>query len=130
MDATTIAAIVFALVIAGAIAFQLALAAGMPWGAYAMGGRFPGVFPPRMRVAAVVQAVVLLALGGIVLAAAGVGLAGLLDPAPWLVWVAVIFSALSLLVNAISPSPGERRIWVPAAVVLLASSLVVALTAG
>jgi hypothetical protein len=37
------AAIVFAVVSAGVIAFQLALAAGAPWGDYAMGGADPGM---------------------------------------------------------------------------------------
>ena len=36
--------------------FQIALAAGMPWGHLAMGGRYPGKFPPNMRVGAVIQA--------------------------------------------------------------------------
>ncbi len=124
-----VAAVVFALTAAGAVAFQLALAAGAPWGTYAMGGRFPGVFPPGMRVAAVVQGAVIAGLAVIVL-----GTAGALDLAAlradgglaWLRWVPVAFSALSLVVNLASPSPGERRIWVPVALVLLASSLVVA----
>ena len=41
------AAIVYAATAAGVVAFQVALAAGMPWGEYAMGGAFPGQFPPR-----------------------------------------------------------------------------------
>jgi len=36
------AALLYASVSAGVVAFQIALAAGMPWGAYAMGGAFPG----------------------------------------------------------------------------------------
>jgi hypothetical protein len=47
--------------------------------------------------------------------------------APWAIWAVVGFSALSLALNAITPSAGERRIWVPVAAVMLASSLVVAL---
>ena len=42
-----------------AIAFQVLLALGAPWGAYAMGGTYPGRFPPGMRVVAAVQAAVL-----------------------------------------------------------------------
>lgn len=116
----------FAAVTAGAGAFQVGLALGAPWGSYAMGGRFPGAFPPRFRVAAVVQAVVLALLAIIVLSAAGIAAAGLVEAIPWLVWVPVAFSAVSLVLNAISPSAGERRIWVPVALVLLATSLVVA----
>jgi hypothetical protein len=125
---TIAAAILFALVIAGVIAFQLALALGAPWGAYAMGGAFPGRFPPRMRAAAVVQAGIMALLGVLVLSAAGLVAPGVVDGAPWLIWVPVLVSGLSLLLNLITPSAGERRIWVPVAIVLLATSLVVALS--
>ena len=48
---------------------------------------------------------------------------------PWLVWLPVVVSAVSLAMNAASRSAVERRTWVPVALVMLASSLVVALTA-
>jgi hypothetical protein len=124
---TTIAALVFAICAAGVVAFQLALALGAPWGRYAMGGAFPGRLPPPIRVAAVVQAVVIAFLGVAVLSAAGLVLPDLAVTFPWLVWVAVVVSALAVVLNAISRSAGERRIWVPVSVVLLVSSLVVAL---
>ena len=130
MDVADAAALIFATVIAGVVAFQIALALGAPWGAYAMGGAFPGSFPPRMRVAAVVQAAVLAALAVVVLSTAGLIVPALADGAPWLIWIAVVVSAASLVLNAITPSAGERRIWVPVAVVLLVSSLVVALSAS
>ena len=124
-----IAALLFALVIAGAVAFQLALAAGAPWGAYAMGGAFSGRFPPRMRVAAIVQAMVLTVLAVIVVSHAGLAGASVAEAAPWLVWLAVAVAAASLVLNAISPSAGERRIWVPVAIVLTLTSLVVGVSA-
>ncbi len=127
---TTVAAIIFAVVTAGVIVFQIGLALGAPWGAYAMGGRFPGRYPAGMRVAAVVQAVALAVLAVIVLSRAGLVLASLSQTFPWLVWVAVAFSAVSVVLNLITPSAGERRIWAPVGAVLLASSLTVALTAG
>ncbi len=49
-------AILNAVVTAGAVAFQLALSAGVPWGEYAMGGAYPGQYPPGLRVAALLQA--------------------------------------------------------------------------
>ena len=127
MDVTTIAALVFAVCAAGVIAFQLALALGAPWGRYAMGGAFPGRFPPPMRAAAVIQAVVIALLAVAVLSTAGLVLPDLAASFPWLVLVAVVVSALAVVLNAISRSAGERRIWVPVASVLLVSSLVVAL---
>ena len=127
---TTVAAIVFAVVALGAIAFQLALAFGAPWGEYAMGGAFRGTFPPRLRAAALVQALVLGILAAAVLARAGLVDVPIVRDLPWLAWVAVAFSAVSLVLNAISRSAAERRIWVPVALVLLGSSLIVATGGG
>jgi hypothetical protein len=123
---STVAALVFALVTLGAIAFQVALALGAPWGEFAMGGAFPKKFPPRLRLAAAVQAAVLCILAVAVLSRAGVVDLPVARDLPWLVWVAVAFSAVSLVLNAISRSAGERRIWVPVALVMLVSSLIVA----
>ena len=127
MGVVTAAALIFALVAAGAVAFQLGLALGAPWGAYAMAGRYPGAFPPRLRAAAVVQGAILAFLAIVVLSDALIALPSLAQAAPWLIWAPVVFSAASLVLNVITPSPGERRIWVPVAVAMLASSLVVAI---
>lgn len=129
-DVTTLAALVFATVAAGVVAFQVALALGAPWGAYAMGGGHPGRFPPAMRAAALVQGAIIAVLGLAVLSSAGLVAPALAEAIPWAAWVAVAFSAVSVLLNAISRSAGERRTWVPVALVLLVSSLTVALTAG
>ena len=125
-DVTAAAALIFALAAAGVVAFQLALALGAPWGAYAMGGAYPGRFPAPLRVAAVVQGVVIGLLAVVVLSDAGLALPDLALGLPWLVWVPVAVSALGVVLNTISRSPGERRIWVPVTIVLLVSSLVVA----
>ncbi len=125
---TAVAAVVFGLVTTIAIAFQLALAAGAPWGEYAMGGRFAGRLPPAMRIAAVGQAIVLAVLGTIVLADAGLVVPSIASGLPSAIWLAVGFSALSLALNAASRSPRERRVWVPVAAAMLVSSLVVAIT--
>lgn len=123
---STGAAIVFALVTAGAIVFQLALAAGAPWGEYAMGGAFRGRFPPRLRIAALVQALVLAILAAGVLSRADLVDLPIVRDLPWLTWAAVAFSAVSLVLNAMSRSAGERKVWVPVALVMLGSSLIVA----
>ena len=121
-------AVVFLIAAAGSIAFQLALALGAPWGEFAMGGRYPGRFPPGLRVAAVIQAILIGLLAVIVATRAGLIRSPL--EASWLIWGVVAFSAASLVVNALSRSPGERRVWVPVAIVLLVSSLIVALVDG
>jgi hypothetical protein len=126
MDIRRIAGIVYAVATAIVVAFQIALALGAPWGAYAMGGAFPGQFPPELRIAALVQAGILVGFAGIVLARAGIALKGWERVARWMVWVVVAFSAVSLVLNLITPSAGERMLWAPVALVLLVCSLLVA----
>jgi len=125
-----IAAIAYAVVTVGIVAFQIALAAGAPWGSFAMGGAFPGQFPPALRVAAVVQAALLLVWAGVVLARAQVALPKWERTARWLIWVVVAFSAVSLVLNLITPSGGERMIWAPVAFVMLICSTLVATVPG
>lgn len=126
MDLVAVAALAYAGATVVVVAFQIALALGAPWGRYAMGGRYDGRLPAAMRLAAVVQAIVLAVLALIVLSAAGVISGTPLAEYPWLVWIPVGVSALSVGLNAISRSAVERRTWVPVGLVLLASSLVVA----
>lgn len=68
MPLTRMAALLYATVSALAVAFQLAPAAGAPWGAYAMGGAVPGRFPPALRIAALVQAALIAGMAAVVLA--------------------------------------------------------------
>lgn len=123
---TKIAAWLYAVVAAGLTLFQLALAAGMPWGEYAMGGAFPGQFPPAMRVAAVVQAALVVGMAAIVLARAGIFFTGWLRRTRWLIWVVVGYGVIGSILNLITPSAGERALWAPVALLLLLSSVIVA----
>jgi hypothetical protein len=126
MTISKAAALLYATISAGVVAFQIALALGAPWGSYAMGGAFPGQFPPALRVAAIIQAVLLIGLAAVVLARAGLILPNWYKASRWLVWIVVAFSALSLVLNVITPSAGERAIWAPVAFLLLVSSAAVA----
>ena len=126
MDIAKVAAIIYAIVTLGVVAFQIALAAGAPWGAYAMGGASPGQFPPAMRVSAIVQAVLLAGMAVVILARAGLILPGWSQMSHWLVWIVVAITALSLVLNLITPSAGERAIWLPTLSLLLISSFIVA----
>jgi hypothetical protein len=130
MDLTDALAIVFAAVTAAVVAFQLALAAGAPWGAYAMGGAFPRRMPTPMRVAAVVQAALLAVVALLVLSAAGLVGVELADEWAWLAWVPVVVSAVAVVLNASTRSAGERRLWLPVTVILVLCSLGVALGIG
>lgn len=91
------------------------------------GGAFPGRMPPPLRVAAVVQALLLSGLALIVLADAGLASPGLVDERPWLARVPMAVSAVAVFLNGSTRSRGERRIWLPVSLVLLVSSLAVAL---
>ena len=122
------AARIFAALIAIVCLFQLALAGGAPWGEFAMGGAFPGVFPAPMRVAAVAQAAVLAAFALIVLIRAGPAASRWRRAAAWGVWPVVAVMALSVVLNLITPSGMERLIWAPVTLLLFLSSLRVALS--
>jgi hypothetical protein len=93
-----------------------------------MGGAFPGQFPPELRVAAVVQAVILALLTLVVLARAGIALPKWSRASRWLIWVVVAFSTISLILNSITPSAGERAIWMPVALILLICSVIVSIS--
>ena len=126
MDIRRVAALLYAVMAAGVVAFQIALAAGAPWGAYAMGGASPGQFPPALRIAALVQAALIVGMAAIVLSRAGLILAGWSRVSRWLVWAVVAVTAVSLVLNLITPSAGEQALWAPVLLLLLASSVVVA----
>lgn len=86
-----------------------------------MGGAYPGVYPPMMRITALAAIVVLAFLAYIVLAAA--------RGKPWAVlpaWGVALLMALGLVMNLLSPSAGERALWSPVVAVLLACALRVA----
>jgi hypothetical protein len=125
MAIASVAAIIYAIITLGVVAFQIALAAGAPWGAYAMGGASPGQFPPALRIAAVIQAVLLAGMAAVILARAGLVLPGWSQVSHGLVWIVVAITALSLVLNLITPSAGERAIWLPILSLLLISSLIV-----
>lgn len=130
MNVVAIAALVFALITTIVVLFQFALALGAPWGAYAMGGVFPGRLPVKMRVAAVVQAILLALMAAIVLSRAGLAFVTWSQTAVWLIWGVVAICAFSAVLNVLTPSAGERRIWAPVTLLMLVCSLTVSLFAG
>ncbi|CAA9235229.1 MAG: hypothetical protein AVDCRST_MAG93-1064 [uncultured Chloroflexia bacterium] len=127
MNVTIIAAVIYALATLVVVGFQLALALGAPWGAYAMGGAFPGRFPLTMRLAALAQTILLGLLAAVVLSRAGLVLPQWSQASGWLTWVVVTYTTIAVVLNAITPSVRERRLWLPVTLMLVASSLMVAL---
>jgi hypothetical protein len=128
MTLRRIAALLYTTISLAVVAFQIVLAAGAPWGEFAMGGAFPGQFPPALRIAALIQAAVLLGMAVVVLARAGFILLRWSRASRWLIWFVVAYAVLSLVLNLITPSAGERAIWAPTAILLLVSSGIVAFT--
>jgi hypothetical protein len=127
MTLTRGAAILYTIISAIVVAFQIALALGAPWGSYAMGGAFPGQFPPALRIAALVQAGLLVGFAAIVLARAGLLFPKWSRMSRFLIWLVVVYEAFGLILNLITPSVGERALWAPTTLLLLVSSTIVAL---
>lgn len=121
------AATIFAALTIVAILFQVALAAGLPWGALAMGGKYPGKFPPTLRFLTLIQIALLAGMATVVLARAGVAFSELRPLAGTLIWVVVPVSALSMAMNLATPSKWERIVWGPVTVTLFICALIVAL---
>ena len=122
----TVAAYIFCVFTAITMIFQLALALGAPWGELAMGGKFPGQFPPGMRVAAVIQMLLLLCTALIVSVRAELVFREFFEFSRSAVWFVVGLFIVSSILNIITPSKKERMMGAPIAIVLLASSLIVA----
>lgn len=102
--------------------FQVALILGAPLGRYTQGGRHAGALPLSGRIIAAVSIPVVLLQGLAILSAAG--FPGLGWPI-WTGWVAVAVTAVSTVLNWITPSRPERAVWGPIMLVLLAMGLVV-----
>ncbi|NVK26568.1 MAG: hypothetical protein HWE14_00925 [Flavobacteriia bacterium] len=121
------AAIIYTILSGIIILFQLSLALGAPWGAASMGGKYPGVYPPKMRRVAVINIFFLAFLALIVLAEADVAMSAFQSFSHIAIWVVAAFGLISSILNTITPSKIER-IWAPVALIQLATSLVVALS--
>jgi hypothetical protein len=121
-----LAAKLFITLMTTVVAFQLALAAGAPWGEFTMGGRYRGRLPPSMRLAAFGAAVLLAAFAVVVAARASLALRSWQRTSRWLVWVVVAFSIVSVVLNTMTTSVRERAVWLPVTLVLTACALTVA----
>ncbi|GGX63936.1 hypothetical protein [Saccharospirillum salsuginis] len=123
-----VAAYVFGLLAGVAVLFQWALALGAPWGEMAMGGRYPGRFPPGLRFAALVQSFLLVVIALVVFTRAGMMLGDYLVFSRYAIWFVVGFCGISAVLNTITPSKKERLLWAPVTFGLLVCGLIVALS--
>ncbi len=97
--------------------FQLALAAGAPWGSAAWGGRKPGVLTPGMRVASAFAGLVVYPwITLLVLDAGQLADLNLVDRSAGvaILWVLTGLFGLGAVANLASPSKVEK-IWAPVA---------------
>jgi hypothetical protein len=120
-----VAAILFAALAAVAVAFQLALACGAPWGEFTLGGKYRGRLPQRARMIPVVSAAFLAGFVLVVLARAGLAFANIRAASHGLIWLVIGYCVLGAVANAITPSRRERLLWLPVLVLMLVSSTVV-----
>ena len=124
-EATT-AAYIFSFFAAIVMLFQLALALGAPWGEMAMGGKYPGRFPPKLRVGAIMQMLLLAFFGLVVLTRAGLIFSDFLEVSKSAIWFVVVMCVVSAILNIITPSKKERKLWSPVTIVLAVCALIVA----
>lgn len=121
-------AYVFVAATVAVVLFQVALVAGAPWGEFTLGGRYRGKLPATGRLIAAASVPLLLMFSAIILARAGLGPVGWVPSPRTLVWVVVVFSALSSLANCATPSKRERVLWLPVSLCMLTSSVAIALS--
>ncbi len=127
MNTVQISALLLVFVLACVGLFQAALILGAPMGEYAFGGRHPGKLPIGFRIGSAITLGVYLAQAGHYLAQTGVlkplfdaGLNGVVN------WAFVGLFILGLLMNSISRSQKERRLWVPVLLLCCVLSVLVA----
>lgn len=109
------AAMLYVAIIGGVIVFQICLIAGAPWGRLTQGGRHEGVLPTSGRITAGLSVPLLVCMGAGITSAAG------MPPhwPAWSGWIAVAIQTLSTVLNWITPSRAERRLWGPITAVML-----------
>ncbi|MDH4397685.1 MAG: hypothetical protein QE275_03820 [Actinomycetota bacterium] len=107
--------------------FQLALVFGAPMGEYAYGGQMPGKLPIPYRVASAVSFLLLLAIAGHYLAQLGLVPKLLSDDLnQWVNWGLIGFAAAAAVMNNITRSVKEKRLWGSTTIAMLIAAIVVA----
>ena len=100
---------VYCAMIIGVICFQIALILGAPWGRVTQGGQTEGPLPTSGRLVAAASIFLLVGMALAVLSVDG----GWPNWPSWTIWVALAVNAVSMVLNWITPSKEERRLWGP-----------------
>ena len=108
--------------------FQLAIVLGAPLGEYAYGGQSVGKLPIQYRIASVLSFLIALAIAGHYLAQLGL-LPMLLDENLNQIvnWGLVVFNIPAAILNNITRSQKEKRLWGGITIANLLASVIVAL---
>lgn len=122
----SVSAIVFTILTGIVVVFQGCLAAGMPWGAASMGGKYPGKYPPKMRIVAIINMIILSFTAAIVLSQSGLLFPQLKSISTIGIWFVVVFYGIGTVLNTITRSKIER-IWAPVVLVQVITSIIVAI---
>ena len=115
MGLEQIPAVLYALIIALVVLFQLCLIFGAPWGQITQGGRYEGSLPVGGRVVATLSVPTLIFMGASITSAAGL----MPNWADWTAYAAIAVQALSTTLNWITPSQKERFLWGPITSIML-----------
>lgn len=116
-------ATLYAVAIAGVIAFQIALIAGAPWGHLTQGGQVQGALPKSGRVIAVISIPINLCMALAILSAAGFWP----NWPAWTSWAALALHGVVAVLNCITPSRAERRLWAPVTLIILLCAVLIVL---
>ena len=115
MELEQIPAILYALIIALVVLFQLCLIFGAPWGQITQGGRYEGPLPVGGRVVATLSVPTLIFMGASITSAAGL----MPNWADWTAYGAIAMHVLVTILNWISPSKKEKLLWGPITFIML-----------
>jgi len=115
MGLEQMAAILYALIIALVVLFQVCLIFGAPWGQITQGGRYEGSLPVGGRVVATLSVPTLIFMAASIISAAGL----VPNWADWTAYAAIAVQALSTTLNWITPSQKERFLWGPITSIML-----------
>ena len=115
MGLEQIPAVLYALIIALVVLFQVCLIFGAPWGQITQGGRYEGPLPVGGRVVATLSVPTLIFMAASIISAAGL----VPNWADWTAYAAIAVQALSTTLNWITPSQKERFLWGPITSIML-----------
>jgi len=115
MGLEQMAAILYALIIALVVLFQVCLIFGAPWGQITQGGRYEGSLPVGGRVVATLSVPTLIFMAASIISAAGL----VPNWTDWTAYAAIAVQALSTTLNWITPSQKERFLWGPITSIML-----------